>query len=185
MDHPTHERRCPPSTRDALIPMSTRIWIRRAYEPPSPVDDHRVLVDRLWPRGISKTQLRIDTWARHVAPARPESAAMQSKSSHDGGDVGWRVPPVGRCESTAMTTGHRDREEDRLVARIAGALETVHLVHIDALRSSPAGTAVTAQPAIGDRELLGPTGIVLLSHPRDKRVHRRSHTPTLRVAPPS
>lgn len=48
--------------------MSRRIWIRRAYEPPSPVDGHRVLVDRLWPRGISKTQLRIDTWARHVAP---------------------------------------------------------------------------------------------------------------------
>lgn len=48
--------------------MSRRIWIRRAYEPASPVDGHRVLVDRLWPRGISKTQLRIDTWARDLAP---------------------------------------------------------------------------------------------------------------------
>ena len=83
-----------------------------------------------------------------------------------------------------MTTGHRDREEDRLVAGIAGALEAVHLVHIDVLWSGPAGTAVTAQPAIVDRELLGPTGIVQLSHPLDKRVHRRSHRSTLRVAPP-
>lgn len=49
--------------------MSRRIWIRRAYEPPSPVDGHRVLVDRLWPRGIGKTQLHIDTWARQLAPS--------------------------------------------------------------------------------------------------------------------
>lgn len=48
--------------------MSRRIWIRRAYDPPSQVDGHRVLVDRLWPRGISKTRMRIDAWARHVAP---------------------------------------------------------------------------------------------------------------------
>ena len=69
MDDPTHERSGPPPTRDALIHMSPRIWIRRAYEPPSLVDGHRVLVDRLWPRGISKTELRIDTWARDVAPS--------------------------------------------------------------------------------------------------------------------
>lgn len=48
--------------------MSRRIWIRRAYDPPSPVDGYRVLIDRLWPRGISKANLRIDTWARNVAP---------------------------------------------------------------------------------------------------------------------
>ena len=48
--------------------VASRIWIRRAYEPPSVVDGSRVLVDRLWPRGITKTQMRIDTWARHLAP---------------------------------------------------------------------------------------------------------------------
>lgn len=69
MDDPTHERSGPPPTRDALIHMSPRIWIRRAYEPPSLVDGHRVLVDRLWPRGISKTELCLDTWARDVAPS--------------------------------------------------------------------------------------------------------------------
>ena len=49
--------------------MSSRIWIRRAYDPPSPVDGHRVLIDRLWPRGINKRELRIDAWAREVAPS--------------------------------------------------------------------------------------------------------------------
>lgn len=109
---------------------------------------------------------------------------MQSKSSHDVGDVRWRVSPVGRREGTAVTTGHRDREENRLVAGIAGALETVHLVDLDTLRSGPAGTAVTAQPAVIDRELPDPTGIVQLSHPLNERVHRPSHRSTLRVAPP-
>jgi uncharacterized protein YeaO (DUF488 family) len=49
--------------------MSSRIWIRRAYVPPSPVDGHRVLIDRLWPRGITKAELRIDAWARDLAPS--------------------------------------------------------------------------------------------------------------------
>ena len=81
-----------------------------------------------------------------------------------------------------MTTGHRNREEDRLVAGIAGALEAVHLVHRDLLRSGPAGTAVTAQPVIVDGKLLDPTCIVQLSHPLDKRVHRPSHRSTLTVS---
>jgi uncharacterized protein YeaO (DUF488 family) len=48
--------------------MRSRIWIRRAYEPPSPVDGRRVLVDRLWPRGINKSQLHIDAWVRALGP---------------------------------------------------------------------------------------------------------------------
>ncbi len=59
--------------------MSRRVWIRRAYEPPSAVDGHRVLVDRLWPRGISKSHLRIDTWARDLAP----SDALRHWFDHD------------------------------------------------------------------------------------------------------
>ncbi|HQZ33391.1 MAG TPA: DUF488 domain-containing protein [Ilumatobacteraceae bacterium] len=48
--------------------MSSRIWIRRAYDPPSVIDGSRVLVDRLWPRGVSKDHLHIDAWARELAP---------------------------------------------------------------------------------------------------------------------
>lgn len=48
---------------------SRRIWLRRAYEPPSRNDGHRVLVDRLWPRGVTKQALRIDSWMRALAPS--------------------------------------------------------------------------------------------------------------------
>jgi uncharacterized protein YeaO (DUF488 family) len=42
---------------------------KRVYEPASPEDGHRVLVDRLWPRGLSKQKARIDEWARDLAPS--------------------------------------------------------------------------------------------------------------------
>lgn len=45
------------------------VQTKRIYEPPSPADGHRVLIDRLWPRGISKENARIDEWARDLAPS--------------------------------------------------------------------------------------------------------------------
>ena len=42
--------------------------IKRVYEPPSPDDGFRILVDRLWPRGLNKNEAGIDYWARDVAP---------------------------------------------------------------------------------------------------------------------
>jgi uncharacterized protein YeaO (DUF488 family) len=45
------------------------IRLKRAYEPPSPEDGTRVLVDRLWPRGVRKTEAAIDGWLKEVAPS--------------------------------------------------------------------------------------------------------------------
>src|SRR5689334_9957407 len=45
------------------------IRIRRAYEPPSPLDGRRFLVDRLWPRGKTKKSLQLDGWIKDVAPS--------------------------------------------------------------------------------------------------------------------
>lgn len=45
------------------------IQIKRAYEPASDEDGRRVLVDRLWPRGVSKEKARLDAWLKAVAPS--------------------------------------------------------------------------------------------------------------------
>ena len=45
------------------------IKLKRAYDPPSARDGKRVLIDRLWPRGLSKEKARIDQWARDLAPS--------------------------------------------------------------------------------------------------------------------
>jgi uncharacterized protein YeaO (DUF488 family) len=43
--------------------------VKRAYEKPSPADGERILVDRLWPRGIKKEDARIDHWLKNLAPS--------------------------------------------------------------------------------------------------------------------
>jgi uncharacterized protein YeaO (DUF488 family) len=45
------------------------IQLKRVYEPPDPQDGYRVLVDRLWPRGLIKAQARLDEWAKDLAPS--------------------------------------------------------------------------------------------------------------------
>jgi uncharacterized protein YeaO (DUF488 family) len=45
------------------------IRLKRAYEPASASDGYRVLVDRLWPRGVSKTRARLDAWEKELAPS--------------------------------------------------------------------------------------------------------------------
>ncbi|MFE5482787.1 DUF488 domain-containing protein [Streptomyces sp. NPDC056527] len=45
------------------------IRVRRIYEAPSPDDGVRVLVDRLWPRGLAKTDARIDEWPKALTPS--------------------------------------------------------------------------------------------------------------------
>jgi uncharacterized protein YeaO (DUF488 family) len=43
--------------------------IKRVYDPPSPEDGYRVLVDRLWPRGMTKEAAKLDLWAKDLAPS--------------------------------------------------------------------------------------------------------------------
>jgi uncharacterized protein DUF488 len=45
-----------------------QIGLKRAYEPAVPGDGYRVLVDRLWPRGVSKQALPLDLWDKDLAP---------------------------------------------------------------------------------------------------------------------
>lgn len=45
------------------------IIVKRIYDPPSEEDGYRVLVDRLWPRGVSKARAQLDEWNREVTPS--------------------------------------------------------------------------------------------------------------------
>jgi uncharacterized protein YeaO (DUF488 family) len=55
------------------------IRLKRAYEPAAPRDGHRVLVERLWPRGVTKARLHLDAWAKDAAP----SSALRRWYGHD------------------------------------------------------------------------------------------------------
>ncbi len=56
-----------------------QVQARRIYEASSPQDGRRILVDRLWPRGVSKQAARIDEWLKTVAP----SAELRRWYGHD------------------------------------------------------------------------------------------------------
>ena len=49
--------------------MTIQIESKRIYEPYSPRDGFRILIDRLWPRGISKEKAHIDLWFKEIAPS--------------------------------------------------------------------------------------------------------------------
>jgi uncharacterized protein YeaO (DUF488 family) len=59
------------------MPMDVRL--KRAYDRASASDGYRVLIDRLWPRGVTREQARLDEWARELAP----SAELRSWFGHD------------------------------------------------------------------------------------------------------
>lgn len=52
-----------------MATVSHRVQVRRIYDDPADDDGTRVLVDRLWPRGVSKERARLDEWCKQVAPS--------------------------------------------------------------------------------------------------------------------
>ena len=56
-----------------------KIKTKRAYDTPSRADGFRILVDRLWPRGIPKEKLNVDLWLKEIAP----SDGLRKWFSHD------------------------------------------------------------------------------------------------------
>lgn len=108
------------------------IRIKRVYEPPGPADGTRVLVERLWPRGVSKASGRIDLWTKEVAPS-PE---LRRWYGHD--PAKWpefrrrylaeirRNPEVARLRELAaglpaVTFVYAARDEERNSARVLAA----------------------------------------------------------------
>lgn len=75
--------------------MSVRI--KRAYEGPDRADGYRVLVDRLWPRGVSREALRLDAWSTELAP----SAALRRWYGHDPA----RFPEFARRYASELRAG--------------------------------------------------------------------------------
>lgn len=55
------------------------VRMKRAYDPSTRADGYRVLIDRVWPRGVSKEEAHLDEWARELAP----SSGLRQWFGHD------------------------------------------------------------------------------------------------------
>jgi uncharacterized protein YeaO (DUF488 family) len=61
-----------------------KIQLKRAYDSPSKSDGTRILVDRLWPRGLTKAKARIDLWLKEIAPS------TELRKWFHRGDADWK-----------------------------------------------------------------------------------------------
>ena len=81
-----------------------KLRIKRVYQPPQPEDGARILVDRLWPRGLSRERARVDLWLKEIAP----SATLRRRFHGDPG--GWeefRTAYYAELEEPAAQTAVR------------------------------------------------------------------------------
>lgn len=103
---------------------SANVRIKRVYEPASEEDGARILVDRLWPRGISHDEARLDGWLREIAP----SSRLRSWFGHDP-----RRWAEFRNRYRSELAGHADalselrrRARERRITLLYGAKDELH-----------------------------------------------------------
>jgi uncharacterized protein YeaO (DUF488 family) len=110
----------------------TKVRVRRAYEDPAQDDGNRVLVDRIWPRGLTKARAALDEWRKEIAP----STELRKWYGHDP----ERFDEFGRRYRAELTEPER-----------AGAL-----AHLRELASGGGVTLLTAarRPEISEAAVL-------------------------------
>lgn len=100
------------------------IKIKRVYDEPAKSDGYRVLVDRIWPRGLKKSDARIDQWLKQIAP----STGLRKWFKHD--PAKWEQF---KRKYAAELKGHREELEKlaresrkRSVTLVFGAKDVAH-----------------------------------------------------------
>ena len=135
------------------------VSVKRIYEKPARIDGKRILVDRLWPRGISKVAAALDAWLRELAPsdalrqwyhARPDAwltfrrrylkELMRPEASADL-DRLYKLA----YENRRLTLLFASKNEDRNNAIVLKDL-------LDGMRKPPTGTGPGAVRAMRDRQ---------------------------------
>ena len=100
------------------------VKLKRAYEPASPGDGERILVDRLWPRGVRKSELKVDDWMKDIAP----SSGLRGWFGHDPDRWDefqrryWRE----LSDHAEMLTDLRRRARQRAITLIYSARDETH-----------------------------------------------------------
>lgn len=103
--------------------------VKRIYEEPDSADGLRVLVDRLWPRGLSREKARLNLWLKEIAPSND----LRKSASHEPGQ--WdefrrlyfaeldgnpepvaRLLEMGRQETVTLLFAHREEERNNATA---------------------------------------------------------------------
>ena len=123
-----HLHELEPGVRRAGHP---EVQLKRIYDPPEPADGYRALIDRLWPRGVSRQRAALDAWLVELAP----SSALRVWFGHDPrrwAEFGRRYRAELRAQS-AVLAALRERARRGRVTLLYGSREP-HINHAVVLR---------------------------------------------------
>src|SRR5262245_47021466 len=99
------------------------VKVKRAYDEPAKSDGHRVLVDRIWPRGLKKSEARIDEWLREIA----QSTGLRKWFKHDRSKWEFKKKYTAELEQHGEQVEKLAREAGkRTVTLLFGAKDTTH-----------------------------------------------------------
>jgi uncharacterized protein YeaO (DUF488 family) len=108
---------------------ASHVKLKRAYEPAGPDDGTRILVDRLWPRGLSKAEAAVDRWLKEIAPSTelrqwfghdparwPEFRRRYAEELRQHASVLDEVRALAREDTVTLVYGARDETHNDAVA---------------------------------------------------------------------
>ena len=107
----------------------TKLKVKRVYDPPAPADGQRVLVDRVWPRGLSKEKLSDALWLKEIAPSTalrqwfghrperwPEFQTRYARELRDNAEPVAQLRALMKRGTVTLLYGARDTEHNQAVA---------------------------------------------------------------------
>lgn len=135
------------------------IVVKRIYEPPGRTDGKRVLVDRLWPRGLSKERAAVDSWLRDLAPSNALRKWFHAGSGEWPGFRKRYMKELARPEAAAALgelyrlAGERARVTLLFSSKNEEHNNAVVLKELlNGMRKPPTGTGPAAARAAQDRQ---------------------------------
>jgi uncharacterized protein YeaO (DUF488 family) len=124
--------------RDTNSPAASTVRIDRVYEGRAPDDDARILVDRLWPRGLARDRADLDEWCQQVAP----STALRSWYGHDA----EKFPEFQRRYRAEL----RDPERAEALHHLAEIAQQMRLTLLTATRAVEISAAAVLADVLGE-----------------------------------
>jgi uncharacterized protein YeaO (DUF488 family) len=119
------------------------VRLKRVYEEPSPDDGSRYLVDRLWPRGVSKGEARLDGWLSELAPS-DELRQWYHRDPERWGEFKRRY-------KLELTAGNKQEELDQLAGEAAGGDITLVYAAKDTQHNNAAALAEVLESKLQKR----------------------------------
>lgn len=101
------------------------IKIKRAYEKPTEDDGYRILVDRLWPRGVTKNKAKIDLWLKQVSPS-DELRKWFSHDSEKWDEFKKRYHSELKSEKTSLQKIKQIEKENKIITLVYAAKDDRH-----------------------------------------------------------